>query len=153
MMTVWSVLCHHHIREMNRLKAVLVALPIRLRCAFWLTAVRPARREPASTKPNTIESRCDASGQPSRVSPRLRVSASRTTVVAALPRTADRGSRAEDAAVGHARPAIAVATPDSPSQNEVCSRPIHSRQPAMSKAHKRGSHPIRSAENDEGATR
>src|SRR6516162_5155580 len=70
--------------------------------------------EPASAKPNTIESGCDASGQPSRVSPRLRVCASRTTVVAGLPITADRGRRAEDGAVEHARPVIAVATPDSP---------------------------------------
>jgi hypothetical protein len=40
-------------------------------------------------------------------------------------------------------------------QNEVCSGPKHSRQPAeqVSKAHKHGSHPIRSAENDEGASR
>jgi hypothetical protein len=36
-------------------------------------------------------------------------------------------------------------------QNGVCSGPKHSRQPAeqLSKAHKFGSHPIRSPENDE----
>jgi hypothetical protein len=39
-------------------------------------------------------------------------------------------------------------------QDEVCSGPKHSRQPAeqVSKAHKHGSHPIGSEENDEGAS-
>ena len=99
---------------MNRLKVVLVAAANTTAVVCFLALCGRLGAEPACAKPNTIQSRCDASGQPSRVSPRLRVSASRTTVVAALPRTADRGSQAKDAAVGHARPAIAVATPDSP---------------------------------------
>jgi hypothetical protein len=63
------------------------------RASPGLPVFGPPGAGPASAKPNTIESRCDASGQPSRVSLRLRVSASRTTVIAALPGTADRGNR------------------------------------------------------------
>src|SRR5215469_17268059 len=89
-------------------------------------------------------------GQPSQVSPRLRVSPSRTTVVAALPRTADRGSRAEDAAVGHASASNCCRNARFSKMRSARDQK-HSRQPAeqVSKAHKHGSHPIRSAESDE----
>src|SRR5215472_3040017 len=80
----------------------------------WLTALRPARRRARERQAQYHRKPVRCQRTTARVSPRLRVSASRTTIVAALPRTADRGNRAEDAAVGHARPAIAVATLDSP---------------------------------------
>jgi len=55
MMAVSSVLCHHHIREMNRLKVVLVAR--QSACGGPLFGSPLCGRlgaEPASTKPNTI---------------------------------------------------------------------------------------------------